>query len=101
MMDSRVAVSLYLLAVGLAIALAYKLVNVRWQRRERARIAVGVLCVVVPAITLALFGLLDMYTTLVILAGFGVAGGVTLLLDIETETEASATLREAFNAQSD
>lgn len=89
-------VLLYLLVVGALNWAAYKRYNSRWSRRERARFVVGVLVVVAPAVVGAVLGPLDLLTVLVILGGFGVAGLITLGLDIDGETDAATILREAF-----
>lgn len=86
-------VTLYLLAVALANLWAYRTFNRRWHYRERARITVGVLVVFLPVLPLA-FTVLDPRPVAVLFAGFGVAGAITIFLDIQNETDGSDPLRE-------
>jgi hypothetical protein len=57
---------------------------------------VGVLVVILPALAGAVLGPLDAFTVLVVLGGFGVAGAITIALDIEGETTGSELIREAL-----
>lgn len=91
-----VTIGIYLALVGLLAWWAHRLYHERWQRRERARTTLGVLLVLGPALFLAALGRLDLLTALVILAGFGVAGAVTLHQDIQADTEASMLIRETI-----
>ena len=88
---------LYLLMVAGLNWLAYKKLHERWKRRERARIVVGVLVVTVPALALAVTGLLDLLTWITVFSGFGAAGAVTLWLDIQTETDQAEKKRGGFH----
>lgn len=89
-------VLLYLVMVAYATYLAYRQFNSKWSRRERARFVVGVLVVVLPALLAAVIGPLDLFTVLVLLGGFGLAGGLTIALDIEGETTGADLIREAL-----
>lgn len=99
--DLIMAVTIFFEGVALATMVAYLLFNKRWRRRERARFVIGVMAVLFPAILIAAFGFFDFLTAAIILAGFIVAGGLTMLLDIESETQLSAIFREGFDAESD
>jgi amino acid transporter len=90
-------VFLYLLAVAGLDWLVYKRLHERWRRRERARIVAGVLVATVPALVMALAGLLDLLTWIVIFSGFGSAGAITLYLDIQIETDQAAEKRGGFH----
>lgn len=92
-----VTIGVYLLVVGLLDWLAYHKFNERWKRRERARIVIGVLVVHIPALLLSVVGLLDIYTLLVLFSGFGLAGAITIYLDIERETSQADDLRNMFH----
>ena len=89
-------VLLYLAVVGAGNYLAYRRFNAQWGRRERARFVVGVLVVVLPALGGAVLGPLDLLTVLVVLGGFGVAGALTIAMDIEGETTGAELIREAL-----
>lgn len=89
-------VLLYLATVGAGTYLSYRRFNSKWGRRERARFVVGVLVVVLPALAGAVLGPLDLLTVLVLLGGFGLAGALTIALDIEGETTGAELIREAL-----
>jgi amino acid transporter len=96
--------AVYLIIVAGLDWLAYLKLHRRWQRRERARTTVGVLLVLVPAFPLIATGLVDLMTWLLIVAGFIIAGAVTLFLDINTQTSVTESLRQEIrelNAKSD
>ena len=82
--------------VGLGNCLAYRRFNRQWSRRERARFVIGVLVVVLPALLASVVGPLDLFTVLVVLGGFGLAGALTIALDIEGETTGADLIREAL-----
>ncbi|MBE7553647.1 MAG: hypothetical protein HS126_21475 [Anaerolineales bacterium] len=84
----------YILTVAGLDWLAYRQFHKRWIRRERARITVGVLVVLLPALPLVWLGVVDLYTWIIILTGFGTAGAVTVFLDINTETNDSESIRQ-------
>lgn len=84
----------YVIAVAGLDWLAYRKFHQPWIRRERARITVGVLVVLLPALPLVWFGVVDLYTWIIILTGFGVAGAVTVFLDIHNETSSSESIRQ-------
>jgi len=84
----------YILTVAGLDWLAYRQFHQRWIRRERARITLGVLVVLLPALPLVWLGIVDLYTWIIILTGFGTAGAVTLFLDINTETSNSESIRQ-------
>jgi len=84
----------YILTVAGLDWLAYRQFHQRWIRRERARITRGVLVVLLPALPLVWLGIVDLYTWIIILTGFGTAGAVTLFLDINTETSNSESIRQ-------
>ncbi len=96
-------IGLYLIFVAATDWYAYKKLNKRWKRRERPRIVVGVILVLFPAIGLGLAGVLHLFTLLVVFAGFGIAGMMTLYLDIQTEISETDHLRQEIfdDAQSD
>lgn len=95
-------IGLYLVTVALLDWWAYRKLNKRWKRRERARTVAGVVLVIAPALALGVVGVFDLLTILTIFTGFGVAGMVTIYLDIQHETEEADNLRrEVFRAQSD
>jgi cyanate permease len=89
-------VLLYLSTVAAGSFLAYRRFNAQWGRRERARFVIGVLVVMLPALAGAVLGPLDLFTVLVLLGGFGVAGALTIALDIEGETTGAELIREAL-----
>ena len=89
-------VLLYLAAVGALNLLAYRRFNDKWRRRERARFVVGVVVVLLPALAGAVLGPLNLLTVLVVWGGFGVAGALTIGMDIENETDGAALIREAL-----
>jgi cyanate permease len=89
-------VLLYLAVVGAGNYLAYRRFNEQWSRRERARFVVGVLVVVLPALAGAVLGPFDLFTVLALLGGFGLAGALTIALDIERETTGAGLIREAL-----
>jgi hypothetical protein len=95
----------YIITVAGLDWLAYRKFHKRWIRRERARTTLGVLLVILPALPLVWLGLVDLYTWIIILTGFGTAGAVTVFLDINTETSNSESIRqeirEIVNDQSD
>lgn len=85
----------YILTVAGLDWLAYRQFHQHWIRRERARTTLGVLVVLLPALPLVwLGGIVDLYTWIIILTGFGTAGAVTLFLDINTETSNSESIRQ-------
>lgn len=88
------AFSLYVVAVVCLDWLAYRKFHKRWIRRERARITIGVLVVLMPALPLVWVDVVDLYTWIIILIGFGVAGAITLFLDINSETTHSESVRQ-------
>ncbi|RPI64476.1 MAG: hypothetical protein EHM48_00790 [Planctomycetaceae bacterium] len=69
---------LYLVALAPAIAGEHWMFARKWRRYERARWTMGVATVFVLAAPLGIIGLLDSVTLLWLLAGFGVAGAVTV-----------------------
>ena len=95
----------YILTVAGLDWLAYRKFHKPWIRRERARTTVGVLVVLLPALPLVWLGVVDLYTWIIILTGFGTAGAVTVFLDINAETSDSESIRqeirEIVNDQSD
>ena len=64
---------------------AWSLLHYRWERTERGRTVAGVVIVFAPAIGLALAGVIDFFTVVVLFAGFGAAGAVTLARDIDAQ----------------
>ena len=84
----------YIITVAGLDWLAYRKFHNRWIRRERARTTMGVLLVILPALPLVWLGILDLYTWIIILTGFGTAGAVTVFLDINTETSDSESIRQ-------
>lgn len=84
----------YILAVAGLDWLAYRKFHKPWIRRERERTTVGVLVVLLPALALAWFGVVDLGTWIIIFIGFGVAGAMTMFLDIHQETGGSETIRK-------
>lgn len=84
----------YVIAVAGLDWLAYRRFHQPWIRRERARTTVGVLVVLLPALPLVWFGVVDLYTWIIIFIGFGVAGAMTVFLDIHQETGGSEPIRQ-------
>jgi hypothetical protein len=84
----------YILLVAGLDRLAYQKFHRRWLRRERARITLGVLVVILPALPLVWVGLVDLHTWIILLTGFGTAGAMTLFLDINAETTQAETIRQ-------
>lgn len=85
---------IYILAVAGLDWLAYRKFHKPWLRRERARTTVGVLVVLLPALPLVWFEVVDWCTWIIIFTGFGVAGAMTVFLDIHQETGGSETIRQ-------
>ena len=74
---------IYLLTVVILTWAAWSLLHYRWERAERARTVAGVVVVFAPAVLFALTGVIDLFTVLVVFAGFGAAGAVTVARDID------------------
>lgn len=79
---------IYLLTVIILTWSAWGLLHYRWERAERARTVTGVVIVFAPAAGLALAGVIDLYTVLVLFAGFGAAGAVTVARDTDAGAKA-------------
>jgi amino acid transporter len=84
----------YVITVAGLDWLAYRKFHKPWIRRERARTTLGVLLVTLPALPLIWLGIVDLCTWIIILAGFGTAGAVTVFLDINSETSNSESIRQ-------
>lgn len=74
---------IYLLTVIILTWAAWGLLHYRWERAERARTVAGVVIVFAPAVVLGLAGVIDLATVLVLFAGFGAAGAVTVARDTD------------------
>lgn len=91
------AIALYLVMVAALAAMAYRKYHRRWKRRERARMVMGVALVIFPAMPLAVVIPTTLLYWAVVVAGFGLAGAITLYMDIQTETgQADSVRREVF-----
>lgn len=86
----------YFLAVAILDILAYLRYHKRWLLHERARTVLGVTIVLMPALIFVFIGLLDLLTWLTIFAGFGVAGAITLFLDINIDSAPYSNLDSYF-----
>lgn len=75
-------IGLYLLVVVALVVWNYRRFNQPWRGFERARTTIGVCIVLMPLTGLALAGVVDWFTLIIVWIGFGAAGAITVGLDL-------------------
>ena len=84
----------YLIFLGIVVALEHRWFSKAWQRYERARWVMGVLTVFVLALPLAIEGTFHMDTLAWLLVAFGVSGLVTIGLYVNEAAKVNRNARE-------